>query len=76
MSWFHRFDDPIPLPHGRALIALKEAAEYIQKLPKAEQQLEEWQAAVEALLVVELAARHDGAHWPAESIEPKRPAGV
>jgi len=65
-----------PCPAGRALIALKEAAEYIQKLPKAEQQLEEWQAAVEALLVVELAARHDGAHWPAESIEPKRPAGV
>jgi hypothetical protein len=54
MSWFHRFDDPIPLPRGRALITLKEAAEYIQKLPKAEQQLEEWQAAVEALLVVEL----------------------
>ena len=54
MSWFHRFDDPIPLPHGRALITLKEAAEYIHQLPKAEQQLEEWQAAVEALLVVEL----------------------
>jgi hypothetical protein len=53
MSWFHRFDDPIPLPRGRAFITLKEAAD-IQKLPKAEQQLEEWQAAVEALLVVEL----------------------
>src|SRR5258708_31195406 len=23
-----------------------------------------------------LAARHDGAHWPSESIQPKRPAGV
>ena len=52
ISWFRRFDDPIPLPRGRALITLKEAAEYIQKLPKAEQQLEEWQAAVEALLLV------------------------
>jgi hypothetical protein len=28
------------------------AAKYIQKLPKAEQQLEEWQAAVEAMLLV------------------------
>ena len=28
------------------------AANYIQKLPKAEQDLEEWQAAVEALLLV------------------------
>jgi len=27
-------------------------ANYIQKLPKAEQNLEEWQAAVEALLLV------------------------
>jgi hypothetical protein len=31
---------------------LKDAANYIQKLPKAEQDLEEWQAAVEALLLV------------------------
>jgi hypothetical protein len=43
------------LPRGRQLITLKDAANYIQKLPKAEQDLEEWQAAVEAmLLVVEL----------------------
>jgi hypothetical protein len=46
------FDDPIPLPHGRQLVTLKNAAEHIQKLPKAEQDLEEWQAAVEALLLV------------------------
>ena len=31
---------------------LKDAANYIQKLPKAEQDLDEWQAAVEALLLV------------------------
>jgi hypothetical protein len=29
---------------------MRDAAEYIQKLPEAEQLLEEWQAAVEALL--------------------------
>ncbi len=31
---------------------LKDAANYIQKLPKAKQDLDEWQAAVEALLLV------------------------
>jgi len=49
MSWSSAFDDPIPLPRGRQLVTLKDAANYIQKLPKAEQDLEEWQAAVEAL---------------------------
>jgi len=39
-------------PRGRQIVCLKDAAEYIQKLPKAEQHLEEWQAAVEALLLV------------------------
>ena len=52
MSWSRPFDDPIPLPRGRHLVTLKDAANYIQKLPKAEQDLEEWQAAVEALLLV------------------------
>jgi hypothetical protein len=33
-------------------VTLRDAAEYIQKLPKAEQLLDEWQAAVEALLLV------------------------
>jgi len=49
MSWSRRFDDPIPRPRGRQLVTLKN---YIQKLPKAEQDLEQWQAAVEALLLV------------------------
>jgi hypothetical protein len=51
-GWKRPFDDPIPLPRGRQLVTLKDAATYIQKLPKAEQLLEEWQAAVEALLLV------------------------
>jgi hypothetical protein len=55
--WKRAFDEPIPLPRGRHLVTLKDAAEYIQKLPKAERQIAEWQAAVEALLlVVELSA--------------------
>ena len=51
-DWSRAFDDPIPLPRGRRLVTLKDAANYIQKLPKAEQNLDEWQAAVEALLLV------------------------
>jgi hypothetical protein len=51
-GWQRRFDEPIPLPKGRQLVTLKDAARYIQKLPKAEQQIEEWQTAVEALILV------------------------
>jgi hypothetical protein len=43
------------LPDGRKLLTLKDAADYITKLPKKESDLPEWQAAIEALmLVVEL----------------------
>ena len=52
MSWSRPFDEPIPLPRGRQLVTLKDAANYIQKLPAAEQQIAEWQVAVEALLLV------------------------
>jgi hypothetical protein len=51
MPWFRAFEDPIPLPRGRQLVTLKDAAAYIMKLSKAEQHLEEWQAATEALLM-------------------------
>jgi hypothetical protein len=40
------------LPKGRQLVTLKAAARYIQKLPKAEQQIEEWRTAVEVLILV------------------------
>ena len=33
-------------------MTLRDAGDYIMKLPKAEQDLDEWQAAVEALLLV------------------------
>jgi hypothetical protein len=45
------------LPKGKSLIALRDAALYITKLPKAEHDTPEWQAAMEALLLV---AEHDG----------------
>ncbi len=45
-GWSTPFDDPIPLPRGRQLVTLEDAAGYIMKLPKAKQDLEEWQTAV------------------------------
>ena len=49
------FDEPIALPDGRKLVVLRDAASYITALPKKEADAPEWQAAIEALmLVVEL----------------------
>ena len=57
MSWDQRFFDLITLPGGRKLVTLRDAALFITKLPKAEYDAEEWQAAMQALLLV---AEHDG----------------
>ena len=46
------FDDPIPLPDGRVLVTLRDAATYITGLPKKEAALPEWQTAIEALMLV------------------------
>lgn len=51
MPWSTPFDDPIILPDGRQLLTLKDAADYITKLPKDESDLSEWQAAIEALML-------------------------
>jgi hypothetical protein len=54
-DWQRKFEYPIPLPDGRMLITLIDAGNYITKLPKAVHTAPEWQAAMEALiLVVEL----------------------
>jgi hypothetical protein len=50
LGWSRQFDDPISLPHGRQLVTLKDAADYVMKLPKAEQDLEEWQTATGCLI--------------------------
>jgi hypothetical protein len=44
------FDDAILLPGGRELLTLRDAADYIMKLPKADQDLEEWQTAIGCLI--------------------------
>src|SRR6476620_5853430 len=54
-GWDREFDEPIALPDGRKLIVLRDAASYITALPKKEADAPEWQAAIEALiLLVEL----------------------
>ena len=51
-GWQQPFEDPVALPKGRRLLTLRDAAEYITKLLKAEHDAPEWQAAMEALLLV------------------------
>jgi hypothetical protein len=52
MSWSREFEQPIPLPDGRTLVSLHDAATYITGVSKKEAALPEWQAAIEALMVV------------------------
>jgi hypothetical protein len=56
-GWRRQFEEPIHLPRGRQLITLEDAGRYITKLPKAEHEAAEWQAAMEALILV---ATHKG----------------
>lgn len=46
MTWSARFEDPVP-----GLASLRDAARYIERLPKAEQNLPHWQTAIEALIM-------------------------
>jgi hypothetical protein len=46
LSWSGEFEDPIS-----GFQTLHDAANYIQKLPKAQKKLPHWQAAVEALIM-------------------------
>ena len=59
MPWSTPFEDPIALPDGRKLLTLRGAATCITKLPKAEQDLEIWQIAVEHLIL----AAETGGGW-------------
>jgi hypothetical protein len=57
MVWFKRFSDPIILPDGRELLTLRDAAEYITALQKAEHDAADWQV---AMVVLSLVAERDG----------------
>jgi hypothetical protein len=52
MGWQTKFYEPIPLPKGKPLVTLRDAANYITKLPKALHQAPEWLTATQALLLV------------------------
>jgi hypothetical protein len=68
LSWKSCFDDPIDPPDGRQLVTLEDAGAYITK---SDQQLDEWQTAIECLmLVVKLGRPNDVcAHRRHESLE-------
>jgi len=51
-SWQREFDEPIAVPRGHTLRPLRDAGDYITKLPKAVHSAAEWQAAMEALILV------------------------
>jgi hypothetical protein len=42
MSWSRRFEDPIERPDGRKMLTLKDAADYITKVPRAVHEAPEW----------------------------------
>jgi hypothetical protein len=72
-GWSTPFEDPIPLPRGGQLVTLQDAADYILKLPKAEQNLKEWQAvmahaaiAIALLDVIDSTLSFEGTNLPGE----------
>jgi hypothetical protein len=77
-GWQRAFDDPIPIPRGRQLVTLWDAALHITELPKAEHDALEWQAAMEALLLVAEDKWADDVctHRNDAGIEPSRGTGV
>lgn len=51
-GWSRKFEDPIDPPNGGKIVTLREAATHITALPKKEADPSEWQAAIEALILV------------------------
>jgi hypothetical protein len=50
VSWDRPFDQPVPLPSGAPARTLRDAANFIKKLPKAEHDSLEWRLAVHMLI--------------------------
>jgi hypothetical protein len=76
-SWKRSFEDPIDLPRGRRLVTLEDAGNYITKLPKAEHEAPEWQAAMQALMLVARGGADDaGQDRRLAGATPQRRSGV
>jgi len=50
VSWERPFDQPIPLPSGPPARTLRDAANFIKQLPKAERETPEWRLAIQMLI--------------------------
>jgi hypothetical protein len=50
MSWDRPFAQPVPLPEGAPAQTLRDAADYIRKLPQPERDGQEWRLAVQMLI--------------------------
>jgi hypothetical protein len=50
VSWERPFDQPVPLPSGPPARTLRDAANYVRKLPKSEHDTPEWRLAVQMLI--------------------------
>ena len=52
MSWDLRFPEPIPVPHGKQLVTLRDAGAYVTSLPKPMHDAPAWRTVMECLLLV------------------------
>ena len=50
MSWDRPFAQPVPLPEGAPAQTLRDAADFIRKLPLPERDDQEWRLAVQMLI--------------------------
>lgn len=50
VSWDRPFDQPVPLPGERPARTLRDAANYIRKLPESQRDTPEWRLAIQMLL--------------------------
>ena len=50
MSWDRPFAQPVPLPKGPPAQTLRDAADYIRKLPLQERDGQEWRLAIQMLI--------------------------
>jgi len=50
VSWDRPFDQPLPLPNGAPARTLREASNYIKRLPKSQRDRPEWRLAIKMLI--------------------------